>query len=359
MRAAIPGGMGGRWPRWSGLAWTWTRAHWLELTLPPALFLLAAGVVRQAQSAGHGARSASGEQHYRAALAAEARGDGPGALRELRAAAGDAPADPGFRAGLAAGFERLGQRRQALAEMDEALRLMPPTRSTRVAYAGLATGFADLGDFPEAERLLRERVLPGSPELPQGHYLQGLLTYHRDKSDQGLAQAATSFERCLGLAPRHAEARYYYAHCLSRLGRPAEAERNFRQVLKVSPQSSSACYGLAEALRQQGKRAAAEAVLRTFKRLEGGRQRLGYLETKDAARPLRGSELLQLGQLYLQFDHVTRARDALNAYTRSSPADPQGHRALAHAYTRLGRQADAEVEGRLADALQVAGGRAR
>jgi tetratricopeptide (TPR) repeat protein len=339
-----------------GDAWAWVRRHPVDLLLPPAAFLLAAGVAWQVQWTRHGLRYARTEERFQAALQARQKGNRDTAVKELLAAAAAAPDDAQILLRLAVGLQSVGQPARAAPLIERAVRLKPPKLDT---YAGLVRTYCDLGQYQDAERVLRQDVFPRWPASAEAAYYAGLIHLYREKGDSGPRQAANSFERCLRRNPRHVDARYRYALCLSRLGRPVEAERAFKEVLRIAPTHAGSYQGLAGVLLKHGRVAEAKQALAEFKRLDDSGRRVGYLETRRALKQARTQEMLELGQLYLALDQPARAEAPLAEYVLREPTDPRGHRKLAAMYRGLKAPVNARSEERLAAALASQAGEAQ
>jgi predicted Zn-dependent protease len=332
-----------------GGAWGWVRRHWLDLLLPPTAFLLAAAICRQVYWTREGLRYRETERHYRAAAVAMQRGQREAALRELLTASRTAPGDPplNFRVGTA--LKKLGQPERAAQHFERAVRRMPPNGNS---YIGLVRTWCEVGRYDEAERVLRQDVLPRWPHSPDALYYEGLIRRYRQTGTAEIASAARCFQRAWQIDPRHLDARYEYGACQARLGRLDEAERVFREVMKAAPTYPGVYQGLADVLRQQGRRAEAKQVLADLQRLEDRKQRMRYLETRRGLRKAQPGELLELGGLYLAFDRLPAAETVLTEYTLLQSADPHGHRKLAVLYRRQGKPVNARSEQNLAAALE-------
>jgi len=339
-----------------GDAWGWVRRHPVDLLLPPAAFLLAAGVAWQVQWTRHGLRYARTEERFQAALQARQKGNRDTAVKELLAAAAAAPDDAQLLLRLAVGLQSVGQPARAAPLIERGVRLKPPRLDI---YAGLVRTYCDLGQYEDAERVLRQDVFPRWPASAEAAYYAGLIHLYREKGDSGLRQAANSFERCLRRNPRHADARYRYAVCLSRLGRSIEAERAFKEVLRIAPTHAGSYQGLAGVLRKQGRVADAKQALAEFKRLDDAGRRVQYLETQRALKQARTQQMLELGELYVTLNQPARAEAPLAEYVLREPTDPRGHRTLAAMYRGLKAPVNARSEEQLAAALASRAGSVR
>jgi tetratricopeptide (TPR) repeat protein len=328
--------------------------HWLDLLLPPTVFLLAAAICRQVYWTREGLRYRETEQHYRAAALAMQQGQREAALRELLVASRAAPGDPPLNFRIGSALKNLGQPERAAEHFERAVRRMPPNCSSSL---GLVRTWCEVGRYDEAERVLRQDVLPRWPHSPDALYYEGLIRRYRQPGSQGWEAAARCFQRAWQLDPKHLDARYEYGVCQARMGKHDEAERAFREVLKSAPTYPGVYQGLADVLRQQGRRAEAKRLLTDLQRLDDRRQRMRYLETRRGLRKAQPGELLELGGLYLAFDRLPAAEAVLTEYTLRQSTDPRGHRKLAELYHRQGKAVNARSEQNLAAVLERASGR--
>ena len=91
-----------------------------------------------------------------------------------------------------------------------------------------------LGRDAEAERELESLVsVPGAVERPLLHFGYGQLLLQRGLHEEAL----TRFDRTIGLAPSHADARMWRAIALMRLGRIKEAVESAESAEALSPGS--------------------------------------------------------------------------------------------------------------------------
>lgn len=328
---------------------SWLRSHWLVLVLPPAVFLLAAGVTRQVLRTRAGFDHARWEASYQAAAMAGMDGDLETALAEMNDAAAHAPDEAGVHMRLAEGFEHLEQTERALDHLERAIRLQDPEEPD--AWLGLVRAHADGGRLQEAGRILHREVLPRWPDAAEAHYYQGFLTSLEVKGDEGSRRALESFERALELDPDDLDARYQLGVTLARLGRLEESEAALRAVITANPRFGAAYHELAGVLRRRGELEEARRFLETFQRLDAQRRRLHHLEIQVSLDQANAAAILEMGKLYLDLGEPTGAVRALRRYTRQEPTDPEGHRALARAYRELHMPEEAESEEELAAAL--------
>lgn len=326
--------------------------NWLLLLLPPAMFLLAAGVTRQVYRVWVGARALTAQQEYEQAARLGMAGRADQALVHLRKAAQQAPPEPQFHVQLAQAFERLGQRGRAVQELERALGLYPPAQLTRESYQPVVSQYAALGRFDEVDRVLKAAVLPRWPSEAWVLHYQGLARFHRERGPAGLNDALALFERSLKANPEYADARYYRGLCLAQLERLPEAEQEYRRLLVARASYPGLHYALAGVLRRQGRQQEAEAVLNRFRALDTARRRVQALRGRQAVGTLKDAEWLELGTLLLRTGQPSEAVLPLIEYIRRFPADPRGHRQLSTAHAASGKRDEARIEATLAEALE-------
>jgi Flp pilus assembly protein TadD len=337
-------------------SWHWLLRNWAAMILPPAMFLLVAGVTRQLNRAWEGSNVGKFRQHLEAAERAIGEGNLKAALPELEAAERLTPEQPEAHGELANAYRQTGRQAEALDHMERAFRLKPKEAGipdAKSTWLGLAESNYVAGRMDVADRILHEDVLPRWPDLPDAHVYLGRIQWFRDGSEAGVRKALASFETALRLDPKHMDARKSYGDCMASLGRLEEAERAYRIVLEINPKHRPAAKELAGILRREGKLEAAKQVLAGLEALDQRTNRLRHLETKVSLQNHTLNDLLEIGELYLELDRNREAEQALLRYTRQEPTDPRGHRMLAEACKKLNRPKDAELSIRLADALEA------
>jgi tetratricopeptide (TPR) repeat protein len=326
------------------------RRNWLLLLLPPAFFLLAAGVTRQLLWTWRGSEFSACEVEYREAMEAARAGDLGRALDRLVAAGDHAPDDAGLHRDLAGAFERLGQSERALLHLERSVRLRPPDVR---AWTGLARAHCDCGRFDAAARLLEElkERLPAAKESAEVLYCEALVSLWREGSAGGPEAALELLARSLKADADSTDARILYGTCLARLGRLDDAEKALRELAAAHPRYGGAHHELGEVLRRKGDLDGAKESLKKFQEIDESWQRLRHLETRCAVERADPREIFELGGLYLEVGQPAQALGALLRFTRLEPASAEGRRRLAEAYERLERKEDAEAERKLAEAL--------
>jgi len=156
-----------------------------------------------------------------------------------------------------------------------------------------AENFEKHGEIPKAiaeYRILLQR----SPDMPGIHYrIGGLLMLHAG-SAAALSEAQKEFEAELKLNPQNASAEYYLGELAAQQNHPAEAIADYKRAVAIYPAFADALAKLGRALLDSGS-------------------------TAEAIAPLEKCVAL-------------------------SPENPAFHLALATAYQRSGRKADAARE---------------
>jgi predicted CXXCH cytochrome family protein len=178
-------------------------------------------------------------------------------------------------------YADMGQRDQAVAAYQTALRLDPYFLPARTNLAAL---YNAAGRNAEAERLLRDGIAraPGEGEL---HYSLGLIL----AEDGQMAGAATSLGEAARLLPNRARVRYNYGLALQTLGRRPEAEAALLAAQQLDPADPQIAYALVTFYiqRQQYRRAMAyaERLMQLLPADPGPRQLLDRLRRQVNGRP--------------------------------------------------------------------------
>jgi predicted Zn-dependent protease len=336
--------------------WGWLQRYWLAVLLPPAVFLLGAGVTRQCFRAWDAYYYSAWRTKLQASYEAGKAGDRVKALQKLKEAARQAPDDPAAYRQLATGYQILGRTDLAVEAMERSFRLMGPQPNDEGMWVGFLRSYCQMKRYGDAERVLREHVLPRWPDSSEAYLYEGEIYLNREGEGDHLARAMTSLEKSLSLDPKKVQARYLHGVCLARLGRLAEAERAFEEVVQADPDHRTVYHDLAGVLRQQGKRDEAQRAIARFQKLQENQARITHLRTLIAFEKIQPREMLELGALYLEVKLPAEAVPNLLQYTKKEPTDPEGYRKLAEAYHRLERLEDAQAAEKLAAALVAARG---
>jgi len=184
----------------------------------------------------------------------------------------------------------LGRAQEAVAALDEAVKIDPARSGTHLALAGihamagrtdravkhaeigsagdpgrgfelLAQLMMDRGDLPRAAEFAR-RSVQADDRREMSHFILGEVARKQGRCEEALlsfrqAEDALRLRKQTLLRNLHASK----ADCLARLGREAEAEREFLAEIKTIPYSRDGRVGLATLYRSQGRDAEARAVL--------------------------------------------------------------------------------------------------
>jgi len=188
----------------------------------------------------HGVRA---KDAYEQALAREAEGNQPAALRLLADAAQLAGGDADL-------LNRIGETLQRMGALDGAVeayrRAVGHRPGFRKATNNLILALAKSGNAHEALELARLSVA-AAPDDADGHFTLGLA-----QAEQDLEDAIKSFRRALELAPSHALARYNLALALKRADRLSEVVVELKRVIEIEPRPE-ALYTLGVVYWQQGQ----------------------------------------------------------------------------------------------------------
>jgi tetratricopeptide (TPR) repeat protein len=295
-------------------------------------------------------RLAETEKHFKGAVEAQKKGDFSASARELGLASKSAPNDANIHLRLASAYHGMRQPLQAALEQEKALHLSPPKEQ---AYMQLLAAYCRMARFDDADRVLRKDVLPHWPSSSETAYYEGIVHFYRDKGPQALQTADNCFIRSLAIDPGNTSSRYQHAECLSRMGKPAEAEREYREVLKNYSNDDGTYQGLATVLRQQGKTTEAAQMMARFKDLDASRRRAQYLKTQYSLHRDDPTPLRELGDLYMHLEQQEQAISSYTSYLRSNPTDVHCLRRLAEAYHHFNRDEDEKSALKLADALEA------
>ena len=114
------------------------------------------------------------------------------------------------------------------------------------AYTKLGLVFAESGNYPDAERVLRAGLLR-SPDMVQGHFFLAVALFHQAEragltSTSGrekLNAALTAAQRAIELKPDHGFAHVYRGLILKHLGQPKEALAALREAVRCTPEASA------------------------------------------------------------------------------------------------------------------------
>ncbi|MBI3477801.1 MAG: winged helix-turn-helix domain-containing protein [Acidobacteria bacterium] len=121
-----------------------------------------------------------------------------------------------------------------------------------LAWAGIAQGYNLLpysGLYPATETLNKaraasQRALELNPNLAEAHTAMASI---REDYDWDWAGAETEYKKAIDLNPSYGQARHWYSHFLSRMGRHQEAIEEAKRAVEVDPLSAPVVVNLAAA----------------------------------------------------------------------------------------------------------------
>lgn len=161
------------------------------------------------------------------------------------------PADFTAHFNLGGVLQAKGDGKGAIQELREAVRIRP---RDEVALNTLAAFLQLRNQLDEAEALYR-RALETRPDYPDAHYNLANLMLARDAPDQAIPH----LREVMRLQPDDAKARTTLAealdaraHMLAGSGKLKEATADFRELVELRPSDSDACTNLGVALAMQG-----------------------------------------------------------------------------------------------------------
>jgi tetratricopeptide (TPR) repeat protein len=177
---------------------------------------------------------------------------------DIRAAAMRVSADPAdwvARGVLGARYLQAARPKEAVAELDEALRLRPDDAD---AHSNLGTALQLLGRTGEAMRHLREATRL-APANDRAHFNLGNVLNATGSADEALRE----FGAAIRINPDNADAHFNMALILGPRQRVEEATVHLRRALEINPQNAEAHRNLGVALALQGRPGEAMDELRT------------------------------------------------------------------------------------------------
>ena len=141
------------------------------------------------------------------------------------------PRDAALHESLARLFLQVGQLDDALAHIQESVRLKP---DSAVGHYNLGTALAAHGRPAEAVRSFTEAVRL-DPNLAYAHNSLGVALYGLGLSEEAMGH----FRRALAIEPVYANAHNNLARALEARGKPEEALLHYRRALEIMPDSAS------------------------------------------------------------------------------------------------------------------------
>lgn len=239
----------------------------------------------------------------------------------------------------ASGWYYRGIAESNLGDLDAAIAAL---RRTLEIDPELAAGYRELGKvlsdrsrYAEALEVLRTAVAM-LPDDPTAHYLAGTAALRADMP----AEALPLLDRAIALDPGDSQAVYSRAIALRQLGRTEESQAEmtrFQQLRAADPN-----VGAGEATRAARAQSAYQQGVARL-RLVGPEAALPYLEQAIELDPDYPVAHYTLGICHGVLEDWERAAMAFERTTELDPERPDGYSALAEAYARLGRNAEAEA----------------
>ncbi len=244
------------------------------------------------------------------------------ALRQFAAFKTAHPGDARSYYYSAVALLRLGQQREAAAELQAALRLDPGSARAALLYAEVLSGLGHEGAARDALVLFEEPTVRQELEPPRLWQLSDLY-YRLDRLDEALAvldELAGSQAGGPGVEQRRAE-------ILLALSRFEEASEAFGRVLASDENSAPAHYGLGLAEWRLGKLDEA----------------LGHLERAVQLAPESTPSIYQLGLLLADLGRFEEALARLSSIAPRGAEMPEIYGALSRVHRRLGNREDARA----------------
>ncbi|MFQ5740274.1 MAG: tetratricopeptide repeat protein [Acidobacteriota bacterium] len=187
--------------------------------------------------------------------------------------------------------------------------------------AQLARALLAAGDVEPAEEL-SACYLERAPENPHLHLIRGLIQTRK----RSYPLALQEFHSALRIDPALPDAHYYTALSLLALGRQEEALQEFEAELRARPDYARAQYQKASILLARNQLQEAEVLLENVLRSD----------------PKHARAYHKLGRIQLQKGQVVEALAHLETAVALGLSDPQVFYALWQAYSRSGREEEAQ-----------------
>lgn len=251
--------------------------------------------------------------------------------------------------------------KKALADFNEAIRLVPDNESYQLARAVL---LRTQGKNDEALEAVNE-VLEGNPDIANALILQGEI--YRNLGQ--LEEAVTSFDSATELVPQAASPYQNRGEIFRSQGKFDEAVKQFSKVLELQPGTLITLVHRAEAylyadqpelaltdielvLDKQPLIAAHRIRADALSKLDRLDEAISEMEKLSEAVPNEPDLLMQLGLYYIVDAQPNKAVDA---YSRVLDIDPENFSALrsrADAYLNIGKHAEAIADFEKAVSIQ-------
>ena len=156
----------------------------------------------------------------------------------------------------------------------------------KIARINLAIALLNLQEIGAARSAAEDDTLKIAPELPQTHYLLGLIARNENRTDDALA----AFNRVLDTDPADVGTNFNIGQIYTEQRKYAEAIQAFRRAYDAEPYNSSAIYNLATALIRTEQREEGQRLIDQFQKLRqsGAATSIGqnYLEQGRYAEAL-------------------------------------------------------------------------
>lgn len=202
----------------------------------------------------------------------------------------------------------------------------------------LSTGLARHGRLDEAAMLL-DAWQADAPEDPRPYVKRGRFAEHA--LDWALAEA--QYREALGKTPGNIVALASLGRVLAGRNEPVAARRCFEEVVERSTEAAPAAReSIAACLVVEGRPDEARRLLHELLALDPVVRTRAYERTGH--RPDGDVAARQLGKLELDDGHIDDAERWLARAVQANPRDLEARYALAQAWRRLGRDAEAEAE---------------
>ncbi len=222
---------------------------------------------------------------------------------------------------LAVARVKTGDTAGAVEPLIEAVRRGQSQDEARNLLANLALQLVEQRQPGPAQQAV-DFLLESNPEIPELHLLRGHVKAQRGH----FAEAADAYGQALALSPRLPEAHFHTGTVLIRLGRLEEALAEFEQELARDPRHPKALYHKAFVLASRQEFDAAELLLRQVIELD----------------PQYADAYYQLGKIQLDSGKLLLATANLETAAYYAPRASHIQYQLSRAYSKGGRQADAQ-----------------
>lgn len=252
-------------------------------------------------------------------VAAYRANDLPEAVRALKLAIAENPADSPIRAILGLAYFASDQYPDAVSVLSPLGQ--PGMRDPLAGYAWAAS-LAKLGDFKQATVVLTEL---DRNELPPDTLL---LVAQLWLTIEDYSQAIVAIERALKVRPDLPRAHYFAGVAYTQWQKQGEAIREFQAQLALTPDDPETKNNLGYVLLEQGKSQEAESLFRDV------------LQN----HPENGMAQYQLGKILLERNDVAGAVAHLETAAHSLPEADYVHYQLQAAYRKASRNEDADRE---------------